>query len=58
MIMQALREVIEQKGMVCSLYSDRASHFFETVKAGESALGIRTISNHQNDCFNPCLRSR
>lgn len=34
-MMQALREVIEQKGVFCSLYSDRASHFFETAKAGE-----------------------
>lgn len=34
-MMQALREVIEKKGVFCSLYSDRASHFFETVKAGE-----------------------
>jgi len=34
-MMQALREVIEKKGVFCSLYSDRASHFFETAKAGE-----------------------
>jgi transposase len=34
-MMEALRVVIEQKGVFCSLYSDRASHFFETVKAGE-----------------------
>ena len=30
----ALREVIEQKGRFCALSSDRASHFFETPKAG------------------------
>ena len=34
-VMSALREVIEQKGMFCSLYSDRASHFFTTPKAGD-----------------------
>jgi hypothetical protein len=34
-VMAALREVIEQKGMFCSLYSDRASHFFTTPKAGD-----------------------
>ena len=34
-VMTALREVIERKGLFCALYSDRASHFFETVKAGE-----------------------
>lgn len=33
-VMAALREVIEQKGRFCALYSDRASHFFETPKAG------------------------
>lgn len=34
-VMAALREVIEQKGMFCALYSDRASHFFATPKAGD-----------------------
>jgi transposase len=33
-VMAALREVIERKGLFCTLYSDRASHFFETPKAG------------------------
>ncbi len=33
-VMAALREVVEQKGRFCALYSDRASHFFETPKAG------------------------
>lgn len=34
-MMTALREVIEQKGSFCALYSDRASHFFSTPKAGD-----------------------
>jgi transposase len=34
-VMAALRAVIESKGLFCSLYSDRASHFFLTPKAGE-----------------------
>lgn len=34
-VMAALREVIEDKGLFCALYSDRASHFFLTPKAGE-----------------------
>ncbi len=34
-VMTALREVIEQKGLFCALYSDRGSHFFLTPKAGE-----------------------
>jgi hypothetical protein len=33
-VMGALKEVIERKGRFCALYSDRASHFFETPKAG------------------------
>jgi transposase len=31
-VMAGLREVIETKGLFCSLYSDRGSHFFVTVK--------------------------
>jgi len=34
-VMQALREVVETKGVFCALYSDRGSHFFVTPKAGE-----------------------
>src|SRR3989441_6671044 len=34
-VMAALREVVEKKGLFCSLYSDRASHFFQTPKAGQ-----------------------
>ena len=35
-VMAGLRAVIEQQGLFCSLYSDRASHFFLTPKAGEA----------------------
>jgi len=34
-VMAAVRAVIEAKGLFCSLYCDRASHFFLTPKAGE-----------------------
>ena len=34
-VMAALREVIEQQGVFCALYSDRGSHFWVTPKAGE-----------------------
>jgi transposase len=34
-VMTALREVIQTKGLFCSLYSDRAGHFFVTPKRGE-----------------------
>lgn len=34
-VMAGLREVVENKGLFCSLYSDRGSHFFVTMKAGQ-----------------------
>jgi len=34
-VLTALREVSERQGLFCALYSDRASHFFLTPKAGE-----------------------
>jgi len=34
-VMRAVRQVVEEQGLFCSLYSDRASHFFLTPKAGE-----------------------
>ncbi len=34
-VMAGLREVIQTRGLFCSLYSDRGSHFFYTPKAGE-----------------------
>lgn len=33
-VLAAPRAVVEKKGVFCALYSDRASHFFETPKAG------------------------
>ncbi|HKV97637.1 MAG TPA: ISNCY family transposase, partial [Gammaproteobacteria bacterium] len=35
-VMAALRQVVEERGVFCALYSDRASHFFVTPKAGEA----------------------
>jgi transposase len=34
-VMAGIREVIQRHGVFCALYSDRASHFFLTPKAGE-----------------------
>lgn len=34
-VMRAIRQVVEREGLFCSLYSDRASHFWLTPKAGE-----------------------
>ncbi len=33
-VMAARKEVIDRQGRFCALYSDRASHFFQTPKAG------------------------
>ena len=34
-VMTGIREVVTRQGIFCTLYSDRASHFFLTPKAGE-----------------------
>jgi transposase len=34
-VMEAIRHVVETQGIFCSLYSDRARHFWLTAKAGE-----------------------
>jgi transposase len=34
-MLSALREVVKTRGVFCSLYSDRAAHFFVTPRAGE-----------------------
>ncbi len=34
-VLAALREVVERRGIFCTLYSDRASHFWRTPQAGE-----------------------
>lgn len=34
-VMTGIRQVVEKEGVFCSLYSDRASHFWLTPKAGE-----------------------
>jgi transposase len=40
-VMAGLREVIENKGLFCALYSDRGSHFFVTMKEGEKVAKHR-----------------
>jgi transposase len=66
-VLAALRQVVEKKGLFCALYSDRASHFFETPKAGAKIdpqrltqvgramqqLGIRMIA-----AYSPQARGR
>jgi transposase InsO family protein len=69
--MRALREVIESKGLFCSLYSDRGSHFFVTRKAGEKVdphrltqvgramkeLGVQMIPAYSPQARGRCERS-
>lgn len=69
-VMAGLREVIEQKGIFCSLYSDRGSHFFHTPVAGRGPdksrktqiaraleqLGIRPIPAYSPQARGRCER--
>ena len=69
--MTGLREVIEQKGLFCALYSDRGSHFFVTRKAGEKVdphrltqvgralkeLGVQMIPAYSPQARGRCERS-
>lgn len=66
-IMTAIRQVIEKEGVFCSLYSDRASHFFRTAKAGEpvdkqslSQVGraLRDLSIRLIPSYSPQARGR
>jgi transposase len=69
-VMAGLKEVIERKGIFCSLYSDRGSHFFYTPIAGEppdrnrktqiaralEQLGIETIPAYSPQARGRCER--
>lgn len=66
-IMTAIRQVIEREGIFCSLYSDRASHFWHTPKAGEpvdrqalSQVGraLRDLSIKLIPAYSPQARGR
>jgi transposase len=66
-VMTGVKEVVETEGLFCALYSDRASHFFVTKKAGEKVekhrltqlgramkeLGVQTIA-----AYSPQARGR
>ena len=65
--MAAVREVIERKGLFCSLYSDRGSHFFYTPKAGEAVdkgrptqfgRALRELNIHMIAAYSPEARGR
>ena len=66
-VLTGLREVIEQQGVFCALYSDRASHFFLTPKAGEpvdhnrlSQVGraLRQLGIQMIPAYSPQARGR
>src|SRR5687767_5983427 len=66
-VMTALRAVIEQKGLFCALYSDRASHFFLTPKTGEPVdhsrltqvgRALRELGIHLIPAYSPQARGR
>ena len=42
-VLAALREVVEQEGVFCDLYTDRASHFFQTPQAG-GKVDLQTLT--------------
>ena len=65
--MAAVREVIERKGLFCTLYSDRGSHFFYTPKAGEPVdkgrptqfgRALRELNIHMIAAYSPEARGR
>jgi transposase len=66
-VMAALREVIEREGLFCALYSDRASHFFITPKAGEAVdksrltqvgRALKELSVQMIPAYSPQARGR
>jgi len=66
-IMTAIRQVVEREGVFCSLYSDRASHFFLTPKAGEPVdkqtltqvgRALRELSIRLIPAYSPQARGR
>jgi hypothetical protein len=69
-VMAAVKQVIEQRGVFCALYSDRASHFVYTPKAGGppdrrvktqvgralEQMGIELIAAHSPEARGRCER--
>jgi len=50
-VMAGLRAVIEQKGLFCSLYSDRGAHFWYTPKSGGRVAQVSWCASvHRNGC--------
>jgi len=65
--MEMIRNVVEKKGIFCSLYTDRASHFFLTKKAGEDVSkdsltqigrALQEIGSQHIPSYSPQARGR
>ena len=65
--MAMVKNVVEKHGIFCSLYTDRASHFFLTKKAGEDvvkdhstqfARALKELNIHPIPAYTPQARGR
>jgi transposase len=65
--MTLIRNVIDKKGVFCSLYTDRASHFYTTKKAGDEVLkdhstqlarALKELNIHPIPAYSPQARGR
>src|SRR5215471_16127156 len=66
-LMPAVRQVIEERGIFCALYSDRASHFFVTPKAGgkvdenqvtQLGRALKEVGTQMIPAYSPQARGR
>ena len=66
-VMAGLRAVIEQKGLFCSLYSDRGAHFWYTPKSGgkvdyerptQVGRAMKELGVHMIPAYSPQARGR
>jgi len=66
-VMAGLRAVIEQKGLFCSLYSDRGAHFWLTPKSGgkvdyerptQVGRAMKELGVHMIPAYSPQARGR
>src|ERR1700724_74764 len=66
-VLGALRKVIEQEGVFCALYSDRASHFFWTPRAGgkvdperltQVGRALKELGSRMIPAYSPQARGR
>lgn len=66
-VMKAIKIVVERKGIFCSLYTDRASHFFYTPKEGakpdlsrptQAARALKELGIKLIPAFSPQARGR